>query len=304
MNILRFTSNLVALAVLALGFTSMANAQASRTWISGVGDDANPCSRTAPCKTFAGAISKTAVGGEIDCLDPGGFGQVTITKSITFDCDSGPGGILSGAGSGIIINAAGGTVTIRSLNLQGNAQGTTGVNIINAATVHLVDMNIYGFTANAIFINNVASGVFLTVEDCRIHDNGQGIQTVTNGAAVVAIVDINRVSLWNDGVAILAQNGSRMQVHNSTIFAQSIGIAQTGLAGAGSNVTVFNTAFTGNGTALQSIGGASIGVSGNVFTQNTTCFNLAGGTISSAGNDNFVFGNAGTGALSAPTPKI
>ena len=63
-----------------------AEAQATRTWVSGVGDDANPCSRTAPCKTFAGAISKTAAGGEINCLDPGGFGAVTITKSMTIDC--------------------------------------------------------------------------------------------------------------------------------------------------------------------------------------------------------------------------
>ncbi len=50
------------------------HAQAFRTWVSGVGDDANPCSRTAPCKTFAGAISKTALNGEINCLDPAGFG--------------------------------------------------------------------------------------------------------------------------------------------------------------------------------------------------------------------------------------
>ena len=71
----------------ALLFAAPANAQATRTWISGVGDDANPCSRTAPCKTFAGAISKTAAGGEIDCLDPGGFGTVTITKSITIRYD-------------------------------------------------------------------------------------------------------------------------------------------------------------------------------------------------------------------------
>src|SRR5205807_8536137 len=102
MRILRFTSNLLVLGILALGFTSMANAQSTRTWVSGVGDDANPCSRTAPCKTFAGAISKTISGGEIDCLDPGGFGQVTITKSITIDCDSGTGGVLGSAGSGVV----------------------------------------------------------------------------------------------------------------------------------------------------------------------------------------------------------
>jgi hypothetical protein len=69
--------------------SSAAQAQATRTWVSGVGDDANPCSRTAPCKTFAGAISKTAPRGEINALDPGGFGAVTITKAITIDGGAG-----------------------------------------------------------------------------------------------------------------------------------------------------------------------------------------------------------------------
>lgn len=168
MKTLRFSLHLLAVALIVLVFSCVASAQASRTWVSGVGDDANPCSRTAPCKTFAGAISKTAVNGEIDCLDPGGFGQVTITKSITIDCDAGPGGILGSAGSAVNISGAGIVVTLRSLNLAGFMQGTTGVNILNAATVHLVDMNIWGFTGNAIFVNNVSTGVFLTVEDTRI----------------------------------------------------------------------------------------------------------------------------------------
>jgi hypothetical protein len=82
-----------------------AQAQATRTWVSGVGDDANPCSRTAPCKTFAGAISKTATGGEINCLDPGGFGGVTITKSIQIICQVEAGVLVSGTNA-IIVNAA------------------------------------------------------------------------------------------------------------------------------------------------------------------------------------------------------
>src|ERR1700745_2070317 len=82
-----------------------AQAQATRTWVSGVGDDANPCSRTAPCKTFAGAISKTADSGEIDCLDPGGFGAVTITKSVTIDCGGTFGSVLVSGTSGIVINS-------------------------------------------------------------------------------------------------------------------------------------------------------------------------------------------------------
>src|SRR2546429_9920180 len=85
MKTLSTTLKVLTCAVFILALSSLAQAQATRTWVSGVGDDANPCSRTAPCKTFAGAISKTADGGEIDCVDPGGFGTVTITKSITID---------------------------------------------------------------------------------------------------------------------------------------------------------------------------------------------------------------------------
>src|ERR1700732_2979219 len=105
MKKLRFHLTLLGGALLMLAFTSVASAQATRTWVSGVGDDANPCSRTAPCKTFPGAISKTAAGGEIDCLDPGGFGTVNITKSITMECDIGPGSILASSTFGIQVNA-------------------------------------------------------------------------------------------------------------------------------------------------------------------------------------------------------
>src|SRR5215212_8079119 len=89
---------------LTVGFSTGAFAQATRTWVSGVGDDANPCSRTAPCKTFAGAISKTANNGEISVLDPGGFGTVTITKSVTINGTGTLAGILSAGTNGINVN--------------------------------------------------------------------------------------------------------------------------------------------------------------------------------------------------------
>src|SRR6201991_208408 len=104
-----------------------AHAQATRTWVSGVGDDVNPCSRTAPCKTFAGAISKTAAGGEINCLDPGGMGAVTITKSITLDCTGTLGGILAALTTGVIINGANAIVTLRGLTINGIGTGLSGV---------------------------------------------------------------------------------------------------------------------------------------------------------------------------------
>src|SRR5437016_12635455 len=99
-KILRF----LATIVLTAGFATAAHAQATRTWVSGVGNDANPCSRTAPCKTFAGAISKTASGGEINVLDPGGFGAVTIGKPITISSEGFEAAVLTNAGSGIIVN--------------------------------------------------------------------------------------------------------------------------------------------------------------------------------------------------------
>src|SRR3954451_11827015 len=100
------TSMLLALAaksLVVLLHAAPAHAQATRTWVSGVGDDVNPCSRTAPCKTFAGAISKTALNGEINCLDPAGFGAVTITKSITIDCHEIFGSILNASVNAILI---------------------------------------------------------------------------------------------------------------------------------------------------------------------------------------------------------
>src|ERR1700704_5666745 len=106
-----------ACAVTMLFVASPASAQATRTWVSGVGDDANPCSRTAPCKTFAGAISKTAAAGEINCIDPGGFGAVTITKSMTIDCRNTEAGVLVSGTNGIIINALStDTVVLRGLD--------------------------------------------------------------------------------------------------------------------------------------------------------------------------------------------
>src|SRR5438128_6717386 len=120
MNKFRFTIQVLAIAIFTLAFASFAQAQATRTWVSGVVDDVNPCSRTAPCKTWAGAISKTAAGGEISALDPGGFGAVTITKGITLNGDGTLASILAGSTNGVIINAAAGKdVIIRNLSING-----------------------------------------------------------------------------------------------------------------------------------------------------------------------------------------
>src|ERR1700709_969594 len=95
-----------ALLLLALAVPASASAQATRTWVGGTGDDANPCSRTAQCKTFAGAISKTAAGGEINVLDPGGFGGLTITKAMAVICTGTLGSVLVAGTPGFTVNVA------------------------------------------------------------------------------------------------------------------------------------------------------------------------------------------------------
>jgi hypothetical protein len=303
MRILRFTSNLLALGLLALGLTSMANAQATRTWVSGVGDDANPCSRTAPCKTFPGAISKTATGGEIDCLDEGGFGQVTITKAITIDCDSGPGGTLGGSGNAININAPGGVVTLRSLNVNGGANGilsTNGISITAAAQVHILDVNIYNCTGSGVVVNATAQ-VFITIKDTQIHEcAGGGVTTSTTAGIVLG--DFDHISVWGGSNGIAAGNASHLNIHNSTIFATVVAINNNG--GGGSAVSVFNNVLANNSTAVKSVAGGNVGVTSNTIIGSSPVFNTNGGTIST-GSDNISVLNGAIGATNgSPISKI
>ena len=180
-----WTKFLTVLAVLFILPVTAANAQATRTWVSGVGDDANPCSRTAPCKTFAGAISKTAASGSINVLDPGGFGAVTITKSITIRSDGFEAGILVSGTNGIIINAAAtDRIVLDGLDIDGVTTGLNGINILSAREVVVLNTTIRGFNAaasgNGILVNS-ANKVFVTVIDSFIANNNVGVSVVSSG---------------------------------------------------------------------------------------------------------------------------
>src|SRR3954470_19444184 len=154
-----------------------AYAQATRTWVSGVGDDVNPCSRTAPCKTFAGAISKTAAGGEINCLDPAGYGAVTINKSLVIDCHYTEGGALAG-GNGIVVNAAStDVVTIRGLDIFGVNPPSNGVRIIAAGAVHIEDCVIRRFNA----VNSLGVSFAPTTANTKLYINNTTITENGNG---------------------------------------------------------------------------------------------------------------------------
>ncbi|HYE73438.1 MAG TPA: right-handed parallel beta-helix repeat-containing protein [Blastocatellia bacterium] len=205
--------------------SSSAFAQATRTWVSGVGDDDNPCSRTAPCKTFAGAISKTAAGGEINVIDPGGFGAVTITKSITIDGGPYLSGILAAGTNGIIVNAgANDEVVIRGLDINGvngtASPGVNGIRFIAGGTLYVERCTIYGFSDKGIdFQPSGASN--LIVKDTVIRNNrgtapaGGGI-LVKPGAAGSAKVFIDNVRLERGLYGIRAEDNSKVTICNSS----------------------------------------------------------------------------------------
>ncbi len=274
----------LTITCLMLGYAASvvpASAQATRTWVSGVGDDANPCSRTAPCKTFAGAISKTAANGEIDCLDPGGFGAVTITKSITIDCSGTFGSILNSGTNGVIINGANVVVILRGLSINGANTGLAGINFINGAQLTVERCIIAKQTGNAITVN-LAAGADVYVTNTYITATGKGIVANTTAGAIIMAVD--NTSIMNVGTnAFEATNNVFATITNSTIASTNNGVI---VAGA-SQVSVDASTLINNATALNaSVSGAAIRVSNSNIYSNSANFNIvAGAGISSAGNN-------------------
>jgi hypothetical protein len=204
-------TSLFAVAISA--FASFAQAQATRTWVSGVGDDVNPCSRTAPCKTFAGAISKTATNGEINTLDSGGYGAVTIKKSITIDGTGSMSSILAAGTTGIIIDITdpkdvAKTVRIRGLSINGAGTGVQGINVIAANSVSIEDTAIEGFKTNGL---SVAAGQVF-VRNTTISNNVAAGINVVSPAAQVAVSDVS-VIFNGTGVA-----GSVTQFNNVVMY--------------------------------------------------------------------------------------
>lgn len=270
-------------------------AQATRTWVSGVGDDANPCSRTAPCKTFAGAISKTSIGGEIDNLDEGGFGALTITNSITIDGGGGQvASVLVSGTNGITVSApTTAVVTLRNISFQGLAgSGLNGIQLNSAGTLHIEHCAIMGFSGNGIAItptSQPASGAQVFVEDTVSQDNGgDGLYALAAGTDVRVSVSNSRFT-GNGNAGVYAADFSRVTIWNGNINGNATGL----LADAASGSTVISIAdsmVTNNdGNGAQAGGGAGTSA---IRLQHVSLFsNAAGfseganGTIASFGNN-------------------
>jgi hypothetical protein len=318
MNKFRITVKLLIIATFLLAFASITRAQATRTWVSGVGDDANPCSRTAPCKTFAGAISKTFINGEIDCLDEGGFGTVTITKSITLDgtFGSGFGSILSsGSPSAVLINVATSgnpndplaTVKLRNLSITGTgASGTvgtrTGVNgirILSAKNVTIENCLVTDYTNRALSDERSSSGG-LTVSDSTFRNVSASAVVIIPGASASVDAIFNRCQFNNNGSAGLgAEPRSRVTVVDS-IASNNGGRGFVAEGDATPQLNLKNTISSHNGTGVAATNGALVRLSYCQITNNTTLgLDQAGGTIAGS-SDNLIAGNGGGGTSNGP----
>jgi len=281
-----------------------AQAQATRTWVSGVGDDVNPCSRTAPCKTWAGAISKTAEGGEIDALDPGGYGTLTITKSITINGRGTNASALSSGTTGFTVNAdPTDVVIIRDVDIQGTRRtafpGIHGIRYLKAKALHIYDVAITGFGGSC--INVAGSGadpsplttpLRLFVHRTEMADCNRGLTIAAPaGKRVRASVTHSTIEGFDNwgfyasdagtratlrdvtiaggaddsiGIGVYAETSARVNLAASLVEGSLVGLR----ANSSSVIRASNTTITDNGTGLLPVGGQILSRGNNTLQDN------------------------------------
>lgn len=281
-------------------------AQSTRTWVSGVGDDANPCSRTAPCKTFAGAISKTAAHGEINTIDPGGFGAVTITKSITIDGGGGhTSSILASLVNGVIINAGvNDVIQLRNIDINGVGNGLNGIRFLAGATLIVENVKIFGFTQKAIDFEPAAMSRLVVLRSTITDNqgaNGGGIfvQPGAAGTALVELVGVN-ASLTTEGLRVRDRTNANVQ--DSVMSENSVGaIAQCATANCVINLE--RSMVSNNLIGVRASGAfATVRLSNVGIYGNSTGVSPQGGAVVSFGN-NQIGGNGTNGAPTSTVPQ-
>lgn len=289
-----------------LGLTTMAYGQATRTWVSGVGDDVNPCSRTAPCKTFAGAISKTAKDGEISVLDPGGFGTITITKSITINGTHGQGygSILAAlAPQGVLVNITDvndvrKAVRLNALHINGASTGTSGVRVIAANQVFINDTIIDGFTTRGVDLNLTATTAQVYITDTQIRKTNVGVRaTTTSGFALMIMNNVKIENGASHGVEI-GTNGFATIKDSSITLNSGSGVFISG----NGEANVINTLLAHNSLAGVNASGATAKARliGNQILQNGSSILITAGATVNSDGQNRVFGNTGGVAPNGP----
>ncbi len=307
MNKLKITIHTLCFCLLMLIASSVANAQATRTWVSGVGNDADPCSRTAPCKTFAGAIIKTATGGEINVLDPGGFGTLTINKALTVDGTAVAGGSLASGISGFTINITtnliSDNVILRHLEINGNFSvgGFHGIRFLDGNSVVVEDCKIQNFTGSGISVTTAANS-FTMVRNTVIANCSLGGVTIapTGGTARASLEDVH---VFASNVGFKAGNNAIVTARECTASAN--GNAGFLADGSAAQMNLRNCVSSNNQDGIEANNGGTVRISECTISNNIANGVIKGGVPlgvveSFANNENS--GNPTPGTASPATP--
>jgi len=275
---------------------TQAYAQATRTWVSGTGNDADPCSRTAPCKTFSGAQTKTATGGEINCLDPGGYGAVSITKSLTIDCTGTLGGSLASATTGISVNdGAGATpgtanVVLRGIDINGTGTilGTNGIRFIRGASLTVEQVRIQNFSTAGINIDPAAGNARVIVIDSTILGSTaaseRGVRILPSGSATANVSLQNVVISGHFRGIDLVGTSTTGTIAVTMTGGQVFGNSDTGINvdtdASAANAVLQEVAIVNNGNGFVTNGAGAQGrIGSSNVTGNTLAFAANGGSI-------------------------
>ena len=309
MNKVRFSMMALAIMAFTLMISSSAQAQATRTWVSGVGDDVNPCSRTAPCKTYAGAISKTAKDGEISTLDPGGFGTVTITKSITINGGNGGqgyGSILSAlAPQGVLVNITDvndirKSVKLDWLNINGASTGTDGVRMIAGSALHISNTLIDGMVGDGVEIATTSGTPAVSLENVIIRNCATtGVRTNATGGSIR--ITVANSSITRNAIGVNFVNGTLGSIHDSTVSQNTSHGLQVGEPTLGSNMNITSTNISHNGgTGVNVLNASRARIARcNIFQNNVS---LAPANLVDTGGNNSIAGNTTNTAPGGPAP--
>jgi hypothetical protein len=186
------TSMRIAAIALALSGLQAAPAtaqvQALRTWVAATGDDARPCTEALPCKTFQRAINRTIDGGEVNCLDSGGYGPMLITKSISLICDQSEAGVIALTDGMVISAPPNSVVVISGVDFDGLGQtpiaAENGINFISGGVLRVRHARFRGFRGGYGIYFAPANDAELVLDDVEISDSGCGCTHATGGIGI------------------------------------------------------------------------------------------------------------------------
>ena len=312
MSRLRILTLSFASLMFVLALASSAHAQASRTWVSGTGDDTFPCSRTAPCRTYASALSKTFINGEINILDPGSYGTASITKSITIDGNGFQAATLASGVNAFTVNIAAGNAndphrSVRLKNLAisgmgpsgtiGTRTGLDGIRFLSGTSLFVENVTIHEFSGDAIEVAGPlaeANTMSVVLDDVLIRNcNGSGVKVNHGNASGQVALMANNLRVHATAIGVDATNRTRISVKESVFSHNTTGLRQNG----SDNIMNLDDIFVAYGTTgLQSSAGGTIRLSDSVIIQNGTGLSPNGGTITSL-NGNSVTGNTTDGSF-------